>query len=352
MHSRTKSLITAFSQEKVDMVSVRQIVFHGMGDDYTLRAICWKLLLRYLPEDRENWKEWLDKSRKLYQNFCEDLLVNPTKLDGHARQNSSDRCEDLSGQDVTDSDHPLNLNDTSQWKEFFKDEEILEQIQRDILRTHPDMSFFSGNSKDVESHREQMQRALMIYAKLNPAVSYVQGMNEIYAPLYYVFKQDQTEGDFAEADAFFCFMDILADFRDSFLTSMDRDSSSGSGATIQRLIDMLKKVDYELWDHLENKSKVNHHYYAFRWTTLLLTQEFQFPDVLRLWDTIFSDPRGRMDSLIRICIAMLKHIRGTLLEGDFTSNLKLLQKYPRDVDVQQILSLAQELVGLIEFNNR
>eukprot|EP01024_Parvocaulis_polyphysoides_P030040 TRINITY_DN272_c1_g2_i2.p2 TRINITY_DN272_c1_g2~~TRINITY_DN272_c1_g2_i2.p2 ORF type:complete len:201 (-),score=17.15 TRINITY_DN272_c1_g2_i2:247-849(-) len=172
------------------------------------------------------------------------------------------------------------------------------------------------------------------------------GMNEIYAPLYYIFKQDVQDAEYAEADAFFCFLDILGDFRDSFMTSMDRDSSSGSGATIQRLIQQLKIIDIELWEHLENKTKINHHYYAFRWTTLLLTQEFQFPDVIRLWDTIFSDPRGRMDCLIRICLAMLVNIRQELLSGDFSSNVKLLQSYPRDVDVQIILKKADEIAIL------
>jgi hypothetical protein len=35
-------------------------------------------------------------------------------------------------------------------------------------------------------HWEAIERLLFIYAKLNPAISYVQGMNELIAPLYYV----------------------------------------------------------------------------------------------------------------------------------------------------------------------
>lgn len=30
-------------------------------------------------------------------------------------------------------------------------------------------------------------------------------------------------------------------------------------------------------------------YYSFRWLTVMLTQEFALPDVIRLWDSIFSD---------------------------------------------------------------
>lgn len=37
-----------------------------------------------------------------------------------------------------------------------------------------------------------MARILFIYAKLNPGLKYVQGMNEILAPLFYVFSKSET----------------------------------------------------------------------------------------------------------------------------------------------------------------
>lgn len=39
-------------------------------------------------------------------------------------------------------------------------------------------------------HWEVLERLLFLYAKLNPGVGYVQGMNEILAPLYWVFAND------------------------------------------------------------------------------------------------------------------------------------------------------------------
>jgi len=35
-----------------------------------------------------------------------------------------------------------------------------------------------------------VERILFIYAKLNPGIAYVQGMNEIVGPLYYTFATD------------------------------------------------------------------------------------------------------------------------------------------------------------------
>ena len=65
---------------------------------------------------------------------------------------------------------------------------------------------------------QEMKRALFIFAKLNPGLRYVQGMNELLAPLYYHFRLDPDRGNavHAEADAFFCFMDIISEFRDNF----------------------------------------------------------------------------------------------------------------------------------------
>lgn len=41
-----------------------------------------------------------------------------------------------------------------------------------------------------EAHWEVVERILFIYAKLNPGIAYVQGMNEIVGPLYYTFATD------------------------------------------------------------------------------------------------------------------------------------------------------------------
>ena len=44
--------------------------------------------------------------------------------------------------------------------------------------------------------------------------------------------------------------------------------------------------------HAYLASQVNPQFYAFRWITLLLTQEFKFRDCLSLWDTLLGDPEG------------------------------------------------------------
>ena len=46
------------------------------------------------------------------------------------------------------------------------------------------------------------------------------------------------------------------------------------------------------------------YFVSSRWLTLLLSQEFPLPDVLRIWDSLFAD-ENRFDFLIYICCSMI-----------------------------------------------
>ncbi|XP_052109619.1 uncharacterized protein LOC107472050 isoform X4 [Arachis duranensis] len=146
----------------------------------------------------------------------------------------------------------------------------------------------------------------------------------------------------AEADCFFCFVRVLGDSVDHFCQQLD-NSSSGILSTLSRLSDLLKVNDEQLWHHLEFTTKVKPQFYAFRWITLLLTQEFKFESILRIWDTLLSNPFGVQDMLLRVCCAMLLCVKSKLLGGDFVANLKLLQHYPEDINLEYLLQVAQDI---------
>ncbi|XP_022761893.1 TBC1 domain family member 13-like isoform X4 [Durio zibethinus] len=298
--SRQAQLLAELSKKVVNMRELRRIASQGIPDGAGIRSTVWKLLLGYLPPDRGQWLCELPKKRSQYRHFKEELLMNP-------------------------------------------DSEIIEQIDRDVKRTHPDMHFFSGDSQLAKSNQDALRNILIVFAKLNPGIRYVQGMNEILAPLFYVFRNDPDEemAAAAEADTFFCFVELLSGFRDHFCQQLD-NSNVGIRSTITRLSQLLKEHDEELWRHLEVTTKVNPQFYAFRWITLLLTQEFNFADSLHIWDTLLSDPEGPLETLLRVCCAMLILVRRRLLAGDFTSNLKLLQSYP-STNISHLLYVANKL---------
>ncbi|KAF8941519.1 hypothetical protein BGZ47_007356 [Haplosporangium gracile] len=192
-------------------------------------------------------------------------------------------------------------------------------------------------------HWEAIERILFIYAKLNPGVGYVQGMNEILGPLYYLLANDPDEVSraHAEAESFWLFHLLMAHFRDHFVRSLDRDRVSGIGSTIARMNLRLRHFDEDLWQDLEEKG-IAPEYYSFRWLTVLCTQEFEVPDVWRIWDSVLADTGGiekDYDFLLDFGCAMVSHLRSELLGGDFADNVKLLQNYP-PVDIQPIFHLA------------
>lgn len=73
--------------------------------------------------------------------------------------------------DVTHTDHPLSNSPDSQWQTFFKDNEVLLQIDKDVRRLCPDISFFQqptefpcveiANSNDIKRLHTRVQRSVL-----------------------------------------------------------------------------------------------------------------------------------------------------------------------------------------------
>lgn len=108
--------------------------------------------------------------------------------------------------------------------------------------------------------------------------------------------------EYAEADTFFCFTALMGEIRDFFIKTLD-ESEGGIKQKMAQLSTLLKEKDSEVWHRLEQQN-LYPQYYSFRWLTLILSQEFPLPDVVRLWDSIFSDEK-RFDFLVKICCAMI-----------------------------------------------
>ncbi|KAM6237453.1 TBC1 domain family member 13 isoform 4-T5 [Spheniscus humboldti] len=247
-----------------------------------------------LPPFRESLMELFAEETE----FLKEMIIQP----GIAKANLG-----VSREDVTLEDHPLNPNPDSRWNTYFKDNEVLLQIDKDVRRLYPDMAFFqrptdypcllildpqnefetlrkrveqttlksqtvarnrsgvtnvssplktTSNSlseykvlpNGCEAHWEVVERILFIYAKLNPGIAYVQGMNEIVGPLYYTFATDPNSEwkEHAEADTFFCFTNLMAEIRDNFIKSLD-DSQCGITYKMEKVYSTLKEKDVELY---------------------------------------------------------------------------------------------------------
>ncbi|KAK8447677.1 hypothetical protein SEVIR_8G125800v4 [Setaria viridis] len=313
----------ALSKKVVNMGELQRLACLGVPDGGAgVRPVVWKLLLGYLPTDRGLWPYELEKKRSQYSAYKEEFLLNPSEKLRRIEESKLSRKKELNIErigllprlEVTNEEHPLSSGKSSLWNQYFQ---------------------------------ESLRRILIIFSKLNPSIRYVQGMNEVLAPLFYVFKNDPdpSSSASAEADTYFCFVELLSGFKDNYCKHLD-NSSVGIRSTLSKLSQLLKRHDEELWRHMEVTTKVYPQYYAFRWITLLLTMEFSFNVCIHIWDAILGDPEGPPDTLMRICCAMLILVRKRLLAGDFTANIQLLQHYPA-TNIDHLLHIANRLRGTV-----
>jgi len=324
------------SKEAINIEVIHHLAFQGIPERAGLRSLYWKVLLNYLPLKHAHWAEELEKRRQIYRQWKKELVVDP-----HENVDAASK----STVDVTEDDHPLCQRGNSKWNEYFKDNETLHEIEKDVMRTFPHLHFFNPETEGSKKHYQALKDILFIYAKLNPGIKYVQGMNELVAPIYYTFANDPRIdwAESAEADAFFCFTNLMSEIRDNFCKSLDT-THMGIVFNIQKLVDILEAKDPQLAETLAER-KLNPQFYAFRWITLLLSQEFELPDVMRLWDSFFAD-KTRFEYFLYFCAAMIVDQRDRLFAGNFATNLKLLQRYAKHVgtvNIPHLLQLAQEM---------
>ena len=114
----------------------------------------------------------------------------------------------------------------------------------------------------------------------------------------------------------------MSDIRDFFIKTLD-EAESGINGMMLKFMRKVKSIDPKVENRLVAQD-IKPQYFSFRWLTLMLSQEFPLPDVLRIWDSLLSD-ETRSDFLINVCTAMIMVVRDQILINDFAENMKLLQ---------------------------
>eukprot|EP01147_Barroeca_monosierra_P003765 gene3765-6288_t len=362
---RVKEVEKLLEKDIIDIEALRAFAHAGIPDRPGLRALIWKLLLGYLPPERAKWDSVLSAQRATYKEFLSTLVISSHDLADQNEEEEVD-CDPLG---VVAS--PTKGN--SKWDTFFKENEILQQIDIDVRRLTPEFSFYqtpTGRPRPIASAlqlrvqrevaesstlrvtrdgvmaTERRSASTSIPLVLGPMEEcHWEGMNEILGPLYYVMasNSDVEWQRHCEADSFFCFMALMGNIRHVFDRSVD-SSELGIAGILQRLEELLEEYTPRVHNAL-NDMNITMYYFAFRWITLLLSQEFRLPDVIRLWDTLFSS-RNLVDCILYICASMLQLVLDTLEERNFSISLKLLQHYPATIDVLNIIAGSDHIADM------
>ena len=145
------------------------------------------------------------------------------------------------------------------------------------------------------------------------------------------------------------FQNMLTFLGDNFCRSLDFDRDSGVTHTMRTFSRIFRACDPELWDYVTIQAQVRPEFYAFRWCTLLLTQEFLVPDVLRIWDFLLSFGSNLPHAVFYTSVAMLIFMREEILDMESMSQiLVFLQQYP-PTDISEMLIVAQKLIDKYGF---
>ncbi|OHT09182.1 TBC domain containing protein [Tritrichomonas foetus] len=259
------------SSPMINITRIRSISWAGVPSRF--RATVWRLLLDYEPANQSIKKSALEHKRNDYFD-CLNRVYSETQK--------------------------------KLWTSALKATQ--DQILRDLPRTK-DSRFRSKEVQDI------FERVLFVWAVRHPASGYVQGMNDLLQPFFYVFLNEQYGinsieelSNFddkeeklreIEADSFWCFSKLLDGLQDLYT----RDQP-GLYKMMEKLQQVVARVDPELANWIEEEG-IQYQEFAFRWLNCLLVREFEMPLLLRLWDSYLANSAAIANTHVYVCAAML-----------------------------------------------
>ena len=301
--TKIETLTQFLKNNKFDTKILKQITKNGIPDKLPcLRALIWKTLIGYYPiNDLAQWKLITLEHFNSYQNLKKFY-----------------------------KDFPNNLTSEDDLK-------ILSQINKDLPRTRNEIIFFKEKSifNKKETNYDILRRILYFFAKRNPELDYVQGMNEIAAILYYIFSLDENIyiKPFIESDTFYAFEILIKEIKPVFMMNNINYSQLFITCQIKQINDILKSVEPDLLNYFKEKNVIMD-VFLMRWLIVLFAHEFTMEGSISFWDRLFTQ-KNKMKFINYISAAIL------------VINKKKLMK----MQMEEIIQWAQEFGTIIKNNN-
>lgn len=231
-------------------------------------------------------------------------------------------------------------HDNAETSEWWREQR--NRIEKDVHRTDRHLPLFEGEDiphPDPDSpfadvgtnvHLEQMKDMLLTYNEFNKELGYVQGMSDLLAPLYAVQQDD--------AVAFWAFVNFMDRMERNFL----RDQS-GMRAQLVTLDQLVALMDPKLYQHLQKADSTNF-FFFFRMLLVWYKREFEWPDVLRLWEGLWTDYLSSNFHLF-FALAILEKHRDVIMTHlhRFDEVLKYVNELSNTIDLDSTLRRAEAL---------
>ncbi|KAJ2815379.1 GTPase-activating protein [Coemansia sp. 'formosensis'] len=294
---------TLLTSANVDIEELQKQSWKGIPGSQ--RSTAWCLLMGYFPLNASRRSQTISRKRREYMDWVRQTFSR--------------------GEDALDRT-------------------LWHQIRIDVPRTTPGSPLFQS-----PRIQRSLERVLYCWAVRHPASGYVQGINDLLTPFYFVFLSphlshqqvdtlDDSVMETVEADSFWCLTKLLDGIQDNYT-----HAQPGIQRQLIKMKDLVSRIDAPLAAHLDSEG-VEFIQFAFRWINCLLMREVSLASTIRMWDTYLAEPDGFSSFHIYVCAAFLLKWSKQIKQLDFQNVLLLLQKPPTESwtakDVELLLSEA------------
>ncbi|XP_022145875.1 small G protein signaling modulator 1 isoform X2 [Momordica charantia] len=146
----------------------------------------------------------------------------------------------------------------------------LHRIVVDVVRTDSHLEFYEDTR-----NLARMSDILAVYAWVDPATGYCQGMSDLLSPFVVLFEDN--------ADAFWCFEMLLRRMRENF----QMEGPTRVLKQLEALWKILELTDREIFTHLSQIGAESLHF-AFPMLLVLFRRELSFNEALCMWEMMWA----------------------------------------------------------------
>jgi hypothetical protein len=220
------------------------------------------------------------------------------------------------------------------------DPEMLNLVHFDVVRLSRLIEHFPPHTPALW---RRIERVLYILGSLSHTTKYVQGFNEILAPIFCVLLRGKIlfeDDDEIEAVAFHALHSLLTQTRLSdFFTTQD-----GSLILLYRLRQFERLVERHLpaTSAIIRQFKIHPMCYCFRWLSLLFAQDHPLDEVVMLWDELFARIDWIVDYAMYVALGHLSQMEEKLDKGSSSCTMHVLQN-GQACDLKLALETAETL---------
>ena len=299
-----------FSEEILE-----NILLNGIPNNlHCLRPLVWKSFIGYLPpNDLSKWINIVQNNYSFYKVLKKKYSYYPDKIESE------------------------------------EDKKIIIQIKKDLPRTRANVPFFKNKANlkknSIETNYDIIARILFFFSKEHK-ISYIQGMNELIAIIYYIFYNDDNPffTKYVESDTYYCFCALVEEIEPIFHLNEASFSQLFINKQIQQINDILLKCEKDIYNYLK-EIDLSIDNFAMKWIMVLFAQEFKIDIAVNFWDRMFTQ-KNKTAFICFISAAILKKNKDKIIGKEFDDIAMWLKEMGNNInkiDINEIINIAFEI---------